>query len=57
MLAEMFKGKESDLPFAANSYTFCRTSGAFTKEELAVYEPSFIINDLRELITIIDNIQ
>lgn len=38
-------------------YSIAITTGAFTKEELAVYEPSFIINDLKELISIIDNIQ
>jgi phosphonatase-like hydrolase len=38
-------------------YSIAITTGAFTREELAVYEPSFIINDLKELITIIDNIQ
>lgn len=38
-------------------YSIGITTGAFTAEELAVYEPSFIIHDLRELIMLIDNIQ
>lgn len=38
-------------------YSIGITSGAFTKEDLAEYKPSFILNDLKELITIIDNIQ
>lgn len=38
-------------------YSIAVTTGAFTKEELALHEPSFIIDDLRELIPIINNIQ
>ncbi|MCW3111590.1 MAG: family hydrolase [Segetibacter sp.] len=38
-------------------YSIGVTTGAFTKEELAEYKPSFIIDDLKEIITIIDNIQ
>ncbi len=37
-------------------YSIGITTGAFTREELAMYEPSFIISDLAELIAIIDNI-
>jgi phosphonatase-like hydrolase len=38
-------------------YSIAITTGAFTKEELAEYKPSFIIDDLKEVIAIIDNIQ
>lgn len=38
-------------------YSIAVTSGAFTREELAVYNPSFIIDDLKELVSIIENIQ
>lgn len=38
-------------------YSIAITTGAFTREELTVYEPSFIIDDLKELVSIIDNIQ
>lgn len=38
-------------------YSIGITTGAFTKEELTEYNPSFIIDDLKEIITIIDNIQ
>lgn len=38
-------------------YSIAVTTGAFTREELAVYNPSFIIDDLKELVTIIENIQ
>lgn len=38
-------------------YSIGVTTGAFTKEELAEYNPSFIVDDLKEIITIIDNIQ
>ena len=37
-------------------YSIGITTGAFTAEELAVCDPSFIIHDLRELIILIDNI-
>ncbi len=37
-------------------YSIGITTGAFTREELAIYRPSFIISDLAELIPIIDNI-
>ncbi len=38
-------------------YSIGITTGAFTKEELALHEPSFIIDDLKEIIPIIDTIQ
>lgn len=38
-------------------YSIAITTGAFTREELTVYEPSFIIDDLKDLLSIIDNIQ
>lgn len=38
-------------------YSIGITTGVFTKEELAEYNPSFIVEDLREIISIIDNIQ
>lgn len=38
-------------------YSIAVTTGAFTREELAVSGPSFIIDDLRELVSIIENIQ
>lgn len=38
-------------------YSIGITTGAFTREEFAPYEPSFIIDNLKEIITIIDNIQ
>ena len=49
---DIFEGKN-----AGCLYSIAITTGAFTREELAVYEPSFIINDLKELLSIIDNIQ
>ncbi len=36
-------------------YSGAITTGAFTREELVRYEPSFIIDDLNELIAIIEN--
>lgn len=50
--ADVFEGKN-----AGCLYSIAITTGAFTREELAVYEPSFIIDDLKELITIIENPQ
>lgn len=38
-------------------YSIAVTTGAFAQEELMAYNPSFIISDLREVITIINNIQ
>jgi phosphonatase-like hydrolase len=38
-------------------YSIGITTGAFTKEALAEYNPSFIIDDLKEIITLIDHIQ
>jgi phosphonatase-like hydrolase len=38
-------------------YSIGITTGAFTREEFAPYQPSFIIDNLKEIITIIDNIQ
>ena len=38
-------------------YSIAVTTGAFTREELEPYHPSFILNDLRQLIPIMDNIQ
>lgn len=38
-------------------YSVAVTTGAFTKEELMVCEPSFIIDDLIEMVSVIDNIQ
>lgn len=49
---DVFEGKN-----AGCLYSVAITTGAFTREELAVYEPSFIIDDLKELLSIIDNIQ
>lgn len=49
---DIFEGKN-----AGCLYSIAITTGAFTREELAVYEPSFIIDDLKELLSIIDNIQ
>ncbi len=50
--ADIFEGKN-----AGCLYSVAITTGAFTREELSVYEPSFIIDDLKELLSIIDNIQ
>ena len=36
-------------------YTIGVTTGAFTREQLEPYEPSFIIDDLKELIDILEN--
>jgi len=36
-------------------YSIAVTTGAFTREQLYPYKPSFIIDDLNELITIIEN--
>ncbi len=49
---DVFEGKN-----AGCLYSIAITTGAFTREELAVYEPSFIIDDLKELVSIIENIQ
>lgn len=49
---DVFEGKN-----AGCLYSIGITTGAFTREELAVYEPSFIIDDIKELLSIIDNIQ
>ena len=49
---DIFEGKN-----AGCLYSVAITTGAFTREELAIYEPSFIIDDLEELLSIIDNIQ
>ncbi len=49
---DIFEGKN-----AGCLYSIAVTTGAFTREELTVYEPSFIIDDLKELLSIIDNIQ
>lgn len=49
---DVFEGKN-----AGCLYSIAITTGAFTREELTVYEPSFIIDDLKELISIIENIQ
>jgi len=49
---DIFEGKN-----AGCLYSVAITTGAFTREELRVYEPSFIIDDLKELLSIIDNIQ
>ncbi len=37
-------------------YSIAITTGAFTREALEPYEPSFIINDLAELLPIINNV-
>lgn len=50
--ADVFEGKN-----AGCLYSIAITTGAFTREELSVYEPSFIIDDLKELLSIIENIQ
>jgi phosphonatase-like hydrolase len=44
------EGKNADCLYAIGV-----TTGAFTREQLIPYEPSFIIDDLSELITIIEN--
>jgi len=49
---DVFEGKN-----AGCLYSIAITTGAFTREELTVYEPSFIIDDLKELVSIIENIQ
>lgn len=49
---DVFEGKN-----AGCLYSIAVTTGAFTREELTVYEPSFIIDDLKELGSIIENIQ
>lgn len=49
---DIFEGKN-----AGCLYSIAVTTGAFTREELTVYNPSFIIDDLKELLSIIDNIQ
>lgn len=49
---DIFEGKN-----AGCLYSIAITTGAFTREELTVYEPSFIIDNLKELLSIIDNIQ
>ncbi|WP_153798905.1 HAD-IA family hydrolase [Foetidibacter luteolus] len=36
-------------------YSIAVTTGAFTRQELEPYEPSFIIDDLEELINILEN--
>lgn len=48
---DVFEGKN-----AGCLYSIGITTGAFTREELAVYEPSFIIDNLKELVSIIENI-
>lgn len=48
---DIFEGKNTGC-----LYSIAVTTGAFTREELTVYEPSFIIDDLKELLSIIDNI-
>ncbi len=48
---DVFEGKN-----AGCLYSIAITTGAFTKEELMPYEPSFIIDDLQELIAILDTI-
>ncbi len=50
--ADVFEGKN-----ARCLYSIAITTGAFTREELTLYEPSFIIDDLKELAAIIENIQ
>ena len=49
---DVFEGKN-----AGCLYSIGITTGAFTREELAVYEPSFIIDDLKDLLSIVDNIR
>ncbi len=36
-------------------YAIAITTGAFTREELLPYEPSFIIDDMKELLPIIEH--
>ncbi|MEX6690632.1 HAD hydrolase-like protein [Danxiaibacter flavus] len=36
-------------------FSIAVTTGAFTKEQLELYEPSFIIDELKELINILEN--
>ncbi len=36
-------------------YSIAVTTGAFTRKELEPYQPSFIINDMKELVAIISN--
>jgi phosphonatase-like hydrolase len=49
---DVFEGKN-----AGCLYSIAITTGAFTRKELAEYNPSFIIDDLKELVSIIENIQ
>ena len=49
---DVFEGKN-----AGCLYSIGITTGAFTREELTAYEPSFIIDDLKEIISIIENLQ